>query len=180
MSSYSPVMANSTSAVWFFFVSKHPEAVLLLTAQWSILLYFNELLFCRAAMLAPLLRCAALSRPGHTWEPLMWKLQGFSLLIMQQLALINRVIGPAGPQDPSTAALLNSHFSSLLLPYSIDFEYCLSCSVRLNLPALREGIQLSPSPVVLLGGHGSLGKYEWVNSFGVCSQPLLEKRCFDR
>ena len=57
MCSSSLVTASSTSAVWFPDVSKHPGAVLLLAAQQSTLLTFNESLiiffFCGEAMLPP-------------------------------------------------------------------------------------------------------------------------------
>lgn len=122
MCSSSLVTAISTSAVWFPFVSKHPEAVLLLTAQRSVLLTFNKfMIFCGAAMLPPLLRCTALSTPGHTWGPLMWKSRGFSALIMQQLPLHKRAIGQAVPRDPQQQRCSADIFF-LLLPSSTDLN----------------------------------------------------------
>lgn len=52
----------------------------------------------------------------------MWKLQGFSVLIMQQLPLHKREIGQAVPQDPSTAAHI---FLFLLSAIQHRFKYCL-------------------------------------------------------
>lgn len=113
MCSSSLVTASSTSAVWFPDVSKHPGAVLLLAAQRSTLLTFNESLIffaeqrcCLLCFDAAQLWARQVAPEDHSCgnhgDSAFW--------LCNKLPLHKSIIGRAVPQDPSAAALLCWHF----------------------------------------------------------------------
>lgn len=131
----------SMSAVLFLIVSKHPWAVLLLSAQWLMPLTFNEFLTLQskdAVSVAPV-TCSSEHARSHlmTIHVKSTEVQNF---FTQQLALHKRLIGQTVPQD---VLVLNLSLSIALLTLPLFLPYSAIGNLSIACPSASEASHLT-------------------------------------